>query len=72
MQLNNEWNEAVHVIEVTCVENERITKEWWDFSRLKKKVLRWIEKKEEDVIDGSADENSYQSILQNADKYQVR
>ena len=39
MRLNMEWNETVQGIERMCLENHRTTNQWWDFTRLKKKVL---------------------------------
>lgn len=71
-QLNSEWNSVVSSIESSCVENENIAKKWWDFSKLKKKVSRWITMKEESAndTDGSSD-NSFDSIKKNANKYKV-
>ena len=74
-RLNTEWNEAVHTIELVCVENEQTTNKWWDFARLKKKVVRWIEKKEQDARDGDCDgeeeKTSFESIVKNKDKFKV-
>jgi hypothetical protein len=43
---------------------------WWDFTRLKKKVIRWIDKKEEDA-DDSDHQNTFDSITRNVDKFKV-
>lgn len=72
MKLNTEWNEAVQGIELMCVQNEETANKWWDFARLKKKVVRWIEKKERDAKDNEEGRESYESILKNKDKYKVR
>ena len=71
LRLNTEWNEAVQGIELMCVQNEETTNKWWDFARLKKKVVRWIEKKENDAKDNEEGTESFESILKNKDKYKV-
>ena len=72
LKLNEEWNEAVQGIELMCVQNEHTANKWWDFGRLKKKVLRWIEKKERDAKDNEQEGGeSYETVLKNKDKYKV-
>lgn len=69
--LNSEWNNMVNDIENSCVDNECAAKKWWDFSRMKKKVLKWMEKKENDASDGEDSENSLDDITKHANKYKV-
>eukprot|EP00111_Clytia_hemisphaerica_P004722 TCONS_00013567-protein len=72
MRLNMEWNETVQGIERMCLENHQTTNKWYDFTRLKKKVVRWIEKKEGDVKDEEAldaTNKNFDSIVKNLDKY---
>lgn len=70
LQLNAEWHSTVRGIEEICVENDETTMKWWDFTRLKKKVIRWIDKKEEDA-DDSDHQNTFDSITRNVDKFKV-
>ena len=72
-QLNTEWHSVVNAIESSCVQNEHVAKKWWDFSKLKKKVLRWMAIKEQAADDSTvADDKSYDNIMRNATKYKVQ
>ena len=49
--LNNKWSEMVEKIEKGKKEAETIAGNWWDISKSKMKMLKWMEKKENDLND---------------------
>ena len=57
-----------------CMVNDETTMKWWDFTRLKKKVIRWIDKKEADANDDGDNPdqpNTFDSVVRNVDKFKV-
>ena len=69
--LEDEWNKVLVDIESSRLENENIAKKWWDFSRSKKKIIRWMKKKEEDATSESSSEKNYDAFMETANKYKV-
>lgn len=47
--LNKKWSEMVSNVENRKVEAEKIAKNWWDITKSKARMLKWMEKKENDL-----------------------
>ena len=47
--LNRKWSQMVGKIENGKLEAEKIAKNWWDISKSKMRMLKWMEKKEHDL-----------------------
>lgn len=72
-QLENigaEWNNVLLDIEKQSHENEDVFKKWWNFSRSKKRIMRWMENKEKDAMT-SYPHTSYNDALASAKKFEV-
>ena len=72
-QLENigaEWNNVLLDIEKQSHENEEMFKKWWNFSRSKKRIMRWMENKEKDAMT-SYPHASYNDTLVSARKFEV-
>ena len=72
-QLENigaEWNNVLLDIEKQSHENEDMFKKWWNFSRSKKRIMRWMENKEKDAMT-SYPHTSYNDALASARKFEV-
>lgn len=69
-QLNEEWNNVMADIQISRAKNEEIAKKWWDFSRSKKRIVRWMKKKEEDAQKNNSDA-SLEEVMENVNKYKV-
>ena len=72
-QLENigaEWNNVLLDIEKQSHENEEMFKKWWNFSRSKKRIMRWMENKEKDAMT-SYPHASYNDTLASARKFEV-
>ena len=72
-QLENigaEWNNVLLDIEKQSHENEDVFKKWWNFSRSKKRIMRWMENKEKDAMT-SYPHTSDKAALASAKKFEV-
>ena len=72
-QLENigaEWNNVLLDIEKQSHENEDVFKKWCNFSRSKKRIMRWMENKEKDAMT-SYPHTSYNDALASAKKFEV-
>lgn len=47
--LNCEWKTVIQDIEERKSAIEKTAKKWWEFTRNKMKMLRWLKKKESDA-----------------------
>ena len=47
--LNMEWHEVIQDVEEKKKSIEKTAKKWWDFTRNKLKMIRWLKKKEGDA-----------------------
>ncbi len=56
--LGRKWTEIVDNVESRKTEAENIAKNWWDFSKSKLRMMKWMERKENDLereSDGGGD-----------------
>lgn len=47
--LNSEWHTVIQDVEEKKKSIEKTAKKWWDFTRNKLKMIRWLKKKEGDA-----------------------
>ena len=47
--LNQEWKAVIQDVEEKKSRIEKTAKKWWDFTRNKLKMIRWLNKKESDA-----------------------
>ena len=52
--LSKKWSEVVSNVENRKTEVETIAKDWWDFSKSKSRMLKWMEKKKTDLENEAA------------------
>ena len=71
-ELDEEWSKIMGDVKTTRKETEAVAKKWWDFSKSKQKMVRWLKRKEDDMT-GELDTNeSMDSAVEQANKYKVK
>lgn len=69
--LNQEWQTVIQDVEEKKISIEKTAKKWWDFTRNKLKMIRWLKKKESDAEIQSAMGCSIGSAQEQMQVYQV-
>ena len=69
--LNRRWSEVVQDVEIRKSEAENMAKKWWDFSKSKQKIMKWMKKKESD-LENQPEGSNLAGALKQAEKFKVR
>lgn len=69
--LNSEWHTVIQDVEEKKKSIEKTAKRWWDFTRNKLKMIRWLKKKEGDAEIQNAASYRIDSAQDQLTAYQV-
>ena len=69
--LNRKWSEMVTNVENRKSEAEMIAKNWWDFSKSKLRMVKWMEKKELDLRQEAVNEGGLENAVDMEKKLKV-
>ena len=69
--LNKRWSEMVEKVENGKLEAEKVARNWWDISKSKARMLKWMEKKENDLNEGDVNGGGLENAVNTEKKLKV-
>lgn len=69
--LNRKWSEMVQNVENRKFEVETVAKNWWDISKSKVRMLKWMEKKENDLNENDLNGGGLENAVNREKKLKV-
>lgn len=70
--MSEEWNTVIQDVQEKKKNIETTAKKWWDFTRNKLKMLRWLNKKESDADFQGAKGLGLDSAQEQMNRYKVK
>ena len=69
--MNEDWNTVIQDVQEKKKHIEKTAKKWWDFTRNKLKMIRWLNKKETDADFQGSKSCSLDSAQEQMNRYKV-
>ena len=69
--LSKKWTDMVEKIEHGKLEAEKVARKWWDISKSKTRMLKWMEKKENDLNQGEMNGGDLENAVNTEKKLKV-